>query len=174
MDEPFGAVDPITRARLQDELVNIQSELGKTIVVVTHDIDEAIKLGHRILILEPCAKIAQYDTPEHILAAPASDFVEDFIGSGSALKQLNLRRVDEFPLEQPPVARIGDNAAEAVRRARDAKHKSVVLLDNQDQSRGLSCHRQSMPAQPSAMLCPPCSPRPTAVRWSPAAASISA
>lgn len=135
MDEPFGAVDPITRARLQDELVNIQSELGKTIVVVTHDIDEAIKLGHRILILEPGAKIAQYDTPEHILAAPASDFVEDFIGSGSALKQLNLRRVDEFPLEQPPVARIGDNAAEAVRRARDAKQKSVVVLDNQDRPR---------------------------------------
>ena len=122
MDEPFGAVDPITRARLQDELVNIQSELGKTIVVVTHDIDEAIKLGHRILILEPGAKIAQYDTPEHILAAPVSDFVEDFIGSGSALKQ-------------PPVARIGDNAAEAVRRARDAKQKSVVVLDNQDRPR---------------------------------------
>ena len=135
MDEPFGAVDPITRARLQDELVNIQSELGKTIVVVTHDIDEAIKLGHRILILEPGANIAQYDTPEQILAAPASPFVEDFIGSGSALKQLNLRRVDEFPLSEPPVARIGDNAAEVVRRAREAKHNSVVVLDAQDRPR---------------------------------------
>lgn len=135
LDEPFGTVDPITRARLQDELVNIQSELGKTIVVVTHDIDEAIKLGHRILILEPGANIAQYDIPEQILAAPASPFVEDFIGSGSALKQLNLRRVDEFPLSEPPVARIGDNATEVVRRAREAKQNSVVVLDAQDRPR---------------------------------------
>src|SRR3546814_1597181 len=69
MDEPFGAVDPITRQRLQDELISIQRELGKTIMCVTHDIDEAIKLGDRILILQEGAKIAQYDTPENILAA---------------------------------------------------------------------------------------------------------
>src|SRR5699024_6999599 len=117
MDEPFGAVDPITRARLQEELVYIQSEHCKTSVVVTHVIDEAIKLGRRILILEPGAEIAQYDTPGQILAARASPFVEDFIGSGSALKQLNLRRVDEFPLAEPLVARIGDSAAAVVRRA---------------------------------------------------------
>src|SRR5699024_5828318 len=94
-----------------------------------------IKLGHRILILEPGAKIAQYDTPEQILAAPASELVEDFIGSGSALKQLNLRRVDEFHLSEPPVARIGDNAAEVVRRAREATEKSGVVLDSQGRPR---------------------------------------
>lgn len=140
MDEPFGAIDPIRSALLRDELVNIQPEHGKTIVVVSHDIDEAIKLGHRILILEPGANIAQYDTPEQILVAPASPFVEDFIGSGSALKQLNLRRVDEFPLSEPPVARIGNNAAEVVRRAREAKQNSVVVLDAQDaHANGFRC-----------------------------------
>src|SRR3546814_576544 len=85
MDEPFGAVDPITRQRLQAELISIQRDLGKTIVCVTHDIDEAIKLGDRILILQEGAKIAQYDTPENILAAPAHDFVADFVGAGSTL-----------------------------------------------------------------------------------------
>ena len=82
MDEPFGAVDPITRQRLQDELLSIQRELRKTIVCVTHDIDEAIKLGDRILILQEGAQVAQYDTPEVILGAPANEFVDDFVGAG--------------------------------------------------------------------------------------------
>ena len=82
MDEPFGAVDPITRQRLQDELLSIQEELRKTIVCVTHDFDEAVKLGDRILILTEGAKIAQYDTPEAILANPADRFVADFVGAG--------------------------------------------------------------------------------------------
>src|SRR5699024_5403398 len=111
IDEPFGAVDPITRSRLQDELMRIQSEMKKTIVCVTHDIDEAIKLGDRILVLQPGATIAQYDTPENILAAPANEFVENFIGSGSTLKQLSLRRVDELDFAQPPTARIGERVA---------------------------------------------------------------
>ncbi len=83
MDEPFGAVDPITRQRLQDELLSIQRELHKTIVCVTHDIDEAIKLGDRILILQEGAQIAQYDVPEVVLASPANEFVADFVGAGS-------------------------------------------------------------------------------------------
>ena len=135
MDEPFGAVDPITRTRLQDELVNIQSDLGKTIVCVTHDIDEAVKLGHRILILQPGAQIAQYDTPENILAAPANEFVEDFIGSGSTLKQLSLKRVEEMDLWDPPVARIGEPADEVVARTRAAGEETVVVLDNKDRPR---------------------------------------
>jgi osmoprotectant transport system ATP-binding protein len=90
MDEPFGAVDPITRVRLQDELLSIQRELRKTIVCVTHDIDEAIKLGDRILILQEGAQVGQYDTPEAVLASPANDFVADFVGAGSSLKQLSL------------------------------------------------------------------------------------
>ena len=82
MDEPFGAVDPITRTRLQDEMLSIQRQLRKTIICVTHDIDEALKLGDRILILSEGGKIEQYDTPENILAAPANEFVEDFVGAG--------------------------------------------------------------------------------------------
>lgn len=142
MDEPFGAVDPITRTHLQDELVNIQSELKKTIVCVTHDIDEAIKLGHRILIFEPGAQISQYDTPENILAAPSNDFVEDFIGSGSALKQLNLRRADELTLWSPPIARIGEKANEVLERLADMGEDTVVVLDEHDHPREWITKRQ--------------------------------
>lgn len=90
MDEPFGAVDPITRQRLQDELLNIQSEVQKTIVCVTHDFDEAVKLGDWIAIFNEGAQLEQYDSPERILANPASEFVENFIGSGAGLKLTDL------------------------------------------------------------------------------------
>src|SRR5699024_2003803 len=93
LDEPFGAADPITRQRLQDELLGMHADPHQTIVFVTHDIDESIKLGDRVLILQEGGHIAQYDTPENILAAPAIDFVADFIGAGSRLKQLSLLRV---------------------------------------------------------------------------------
>jgi osmoprotectant transport system ATP-binding protein len=132
MDEPFGAVDPITRQRLQDELMSIQDELRKTIVCVTHDIDEAIKLGDRILILEQGAKIAQYDTPEAILAAPANRFVEDFVGAGSTLKQLTLARVNELELRHPTTAKVGERSAEVVARARANGDKSVIVLDDRN------------------------------------------
>jgi osmoprotectant transport system ATP-binding protein len=98
MDEPFGATDPITRERLQNEFLRIQTEIRKTIVFVTHDIDEAIKMGDRIAILEVGSTVAQYDTPEHILTAPANDFVEDFIGAGASLKRLNLTRVRDIEI----------------------------------------------------------------------------
>jgi osmoprotectant transport system ATP-binding protein len=101
MDEPFGAIDPINRARLQDELLRIQGDVRKTIVFVTHDIDEAIKMGDRIAILDERSHIAQYDTPEAILTAPADAFVEDFIGSGAALKRLGLTRVGDVALARP-------------------------------------------------------------------------
>ncbi|MCE1179653.1 MAG: ABC transporter ATP-binding protein [Micrococcales bacterium] len=130
MDEPFGAVDPITRQRLQDELLSIQRELGKTIVCVTHDIDEAIKLGDRILILQEGAQIAQYDTPENILAAPANEFVEDFVGAGSSLKALSLSRVDEVELQETTTARVGEDARAALARARSAGDRGVVILDD--------------------------------------------
>lgn len=132
MDEPFGAVDPITRQRLQDELISIQRELGKTIVCVTHDIDEAIKLGDRILILQEGARIAQYDTPENILAAPANDFVADFVGAGSSLKQLSLTRVRSMDLNLPTTARVGDDMAPVLARAEAAGDDSVVVLDDRD------------------------------------------
>ena len=135
MDEPFGAVDPITRSRLQDELMSIQEELKKTIVCVTHDIDEAIKLGDRILVLGQGASIAQYDTPEAVLGAPASDYVADFIGSGSRLKQLALLRVSDLPLLQPVTCRVGESVEEVVQRVTDAGERSVIILDDRDRPR---------------------------------------
>jgi osmoprotectant transport system ATP-binding protein len=99
MDEPFGAVDPITRERLQDEFLKIQQEINKTIVFVTHDIDEAIKMGDHIAILEEGGVLAQYDTPERILTEPATDFVASFVGGDRVLKRLSLTRVSDFPLE---------------------------------------------------------------------------
>ncbi|HEY0619264.1 MAG TPA: ABC transporter ATP-binding protein [Kribbella sp.] len=129
MDEPFGSVDPITRQRLQDELLSIQEELRKTIVCVTHDFDEAVKLGDRILILTEGANVAQYDTPEAILANPANRFVADFVGAGAALKQLTLSRVSEIELGQPTVAAVGDPAPEVLRVAAAAGDDCVVVLD---------------------------------------------
>jgi osmoprotectant transport system ATP-binding protein len=102
MDEPFGAIDPITRERLQNEFLRLQQELQKTIVFVTHDIDEAIKMGDRIAILREQSRIAQYDTPEAILAHPANAFVEDFLGAGAILKGLNLRRIRDIQLTDIP------------------------------------------------------------------------
>ncbi|MCM3514508.1 ABC transporter ATP-binding protein [Nocardioides sp. P86] len=142
MDEPFGAVDPITRQRLQDELLSIQRELRKTIVCVTHDIDEAIKLGDRIVILREGGHIAQYDTPEVVLASPADDFVSDFVGSGSTLKQLSLARVNEVDLRETVTARIGEPTADAVQRAEAAGERSVIVLDDRDRPRGWPWLRQ--------------------------------
>ena len=132
MDEPFGAVDPITRQRLQDELLRLQEELRKTIVFVTHDFDEAVKLGDKIAILRAGAEIVQYDTPEHILTDPADDFVRDFVGSGAALKQLTLTRVRDVELHDAAVARIGGNPDQAIRAARSIDREHVIVLDDQD------------------------------------------
>src|SRR5437763_7408195 len=96
MDEPFGAIDPIVRARLQDEFLRLQQEIRKTVVFVTHDVDEAIKLGDRIAILRQGGVLAQYDTPPAILAHPADDFVAEFVGADRALKALALRKVSEL------------------------------------------------------------------------------
>ena len=131
MDEPFGAVDPITRQRLQDELLSIQRELRKTIVCVTHDIDEAIKLGDRILILQEGAQVGQYDTPEAVLANPSNDFVADFVGAGSSLKQLTLSRISELELKQVTTATIGESTAEVKQRAQAGGDNAVVVLDDQ-------------------------------------------
>ncbi len=90
MDEPFGATDPITRERLQAEFLRLQQEIGKTIIFVTHDFDEAIRLGDRIAVMSERSKIEQFDTPANILAAPANDYVSSFIGAGAALKRLAL------------------------------------------------------------------------------------
>ena len=130
MDEPFGAIDPITRERLQDEFLNLQSDIQKTIVFVTHDIDEAIKMGDRIAILRGDSKVAQYATPEEILTNPVDDFVSDFIGSGAALKRMNLTTVGEVELKEWPTVRADDDADVASQRLRDSGHEHLLLLDD--------------------------------------------
>jgi osmoprotectant transport system ATP-binding protein len=101
MDEPFGAIDPIVRSRLQDEFLRLQQELRKTVLFVTHDIDEAIKLGDRIAIFRQGGKLAQYDTPEQILRHPADDFVAEFVGHDRALKVLSLHTLADLELGPP-------------------------------------------------------------------------
>ncbi|WP_414652655.1 ABC transporter ATP-binding protein [Glutamicibacter sp.] len=130
MDEPFGAVDPITRQRLQDELLNIQSEVQKTIVCVTHDFDEAVKLGDWIAIFNEGAQLEQYDSPERILANPASEFVENFIGSGAGLKQLTLTRVNQVELSEAITTTAGKNASDVLSQLQGAGRKYVVVLDS--------------------------------------------
>ncbi|WP_217197727.1 betaine/proline/choline family ABC transporter ATP-binding protein [Streptomyces buecherae] len=129
MDEPFGAVDPITRDHLQDELIRLQHELHKTIVFVTHDFDEAIKLGDRIAVLRDRSHIAQFDTPEAILTNPADDFVSGFVGAGAALKRLNLTRVRDVTVEDIPTAVIDDPLQSIFDLFRSASINEVLLLD---------------------------------------------
>ncbi|MGZ4279369.1 MAG: ABC transporter ATP-binding protein [Solirubrobacteraceae bacterium] len=100
MDEPFGAIDPINRERLQDEFLRLQGELRKTIVFVTHDIDEAIKMGDRIAIMREGGRLAQYASPEEILSKPADEFVAKFVGADRGLKRLALTRLGDLELEQ--------------------------------------------------------------------------
>jgi osmoprotectant transport system ATP-binding protein len=132
MDEPFGAVDPITRQRLQDELLRLQEELRKTIVFVTHDFDEAVKLGDKIAILDQGSRIVQYDTPEEILGNPANDFVRGFVGHGAALKQLTLTRVRDVELHDAAVAHVGGDPTAAIRAAQAINRQHVIVLDDQD------------------------------------------
>ncbi|MEV0432263.1 ATP-binding cassette domain-containing protein [Nocardia sp. NPDC050413] len=130
MDEPFGAVDPITRVRLQDSLIAIQHELGKTIVVVTHDFEEATKLGDRVLILSEGGHVEQYARPEEILTDPATPFVEEFVGSGAKLAYLTVSRVGDVEVDPVTTARIGEPAKEVIGRATRAGHTWVVVVDS--------------------------------------------
>ena len=130
MDEPFGAVDPIRRERLQNEFLRIQDELGATVIFVTHDVDEAIKMADRIAILDVGGALTQYDTPNAILSAPASPFVEQFVGADRGLKRLSLSRVGDLPLDQPLLARVGEQRA-AVRARLPDDGAFVLLTDGQ-------------------------------------------
>jgi len=100
MDEPFGAIDPITRDRLQDEFLALQQRIRKTIVFVTHDIDEALRLGDRIAIFAESSRIAQFATPLEILTSPADDFVRSFIGEGASIRRLSLLAVGELDADR--------------------------------------------------------------------------
>ncbi len=114
MDEPFGAIDPINRNILQNEFLRLQREIKKTILFVTHDIDEAIKMGDKICILNAGGILEQFDSPAHILSHPANEFVEDFVGADRALKRLNLVRVEEVMDSRPPLLQATQNAEEAI------------------------------------------------------------
>jgi osmoprotectant transport system ATP-binding protein len=136
MDEPFGAVDPILRDRLQNEFLRLQAQVRKTIVFVTHDVDEAIKMADRIAILQRGGVLAQYDTPNAILAAPATDFVEHFVGADRGLKRLSLARVRDLELEQPITVRPGEPRAVLRDRLESAAADYALLLDEQDRPLG--------------------------------------
>ena len=139
MDEPFGAIDPINRERLQNEFLRLQAEIRKTIVFVTHDIDEAIKMGDRIAILQVGGQLAQYATPSELLLHPANEFVEDFVGADRALKRLALMRVGDVPRdalgsanggpEIPPTCSLRDALSDLLQHG--ALHGRVVDEDGQ-------------------------------------------
>ncbi|MBJ7329469.1 MAG: ABC transporter ATP-binding protein [Solirubrobacteraceae bacterium] len=126
MDEPFGAIDPINRGRLQNEFLRLQARIGKTVVFVTHDIDEAIKIGDRIAVLREGGILAQYATPAELLARPADDFVRDFVGADRALKRLALQRVRDIELQHAPLVREDGAAVPESNGAIDVQYALVV------------------------------------------------
>jgi osmoprotectant transport system ATP-binding protein len=129
MDEPFGAIDPINRERLQNEFLRLQREIRKTVVFVTHDIDEAIKMGDRIAILEKGGRLMQYAPPAELLMYPANRFVEDFVGSDRALKRLALQRVRDVDLWKAPLVRVGEPVAEARAKLAECEVPYPLLVD---------------------------------------------
>jgi osmoprotectant transport system ATP-binding protein len=129
MDEPFGAIDPINRERLQNEFLRLQREIRKTIVFVTHDIDEAIKMGDRIAIMQKGGKLAQYAPPAELLMYPEGRFVEDFVGADRALKRLALQRVRDVDLWKAPLVRVGEPVAEARAKLADSEVPYPLLVD---------------------------------------------
>jgi len=126
MDEPFSAIDPIARERLQTEFLRVQERVGKTIVFVTHDIDEAVRLGDRIAVFRQGGVLEQYDTPATVLGAPATPFVADFVGADRALRRLAVTRVDLADLVQPPVVGPGTALPEAHAHLAGAAYAVVV------------------------------------------------
>lgn len=130
MDEPFGAVDPIVRARLQDQFLDIQERLKKTIVFVTHDIDEAIKMADRIAILNIGGVVEQYATPEEILREPANDFVKRFVGRERGLKRLALLKVSDIHIEDGPVVARSASVDEARRQMEKFDYDWTSVVDD--------------------------------------------
>jgi osmoprotectant transport system ATP-binding protein len=152
MDEPFGAVDPINRERLQNEFLRLQAEVRKTILFVTHDIDEAIKMGDRIAILREGGRLAQYATPAELLMAPADDFVEDFVGADRALKRLALMRVSDIDLWQAPLAHVGQATSEVRAKLDGAEVPYALAIDTERRPLGWlsdeDLRAETVPARP--------------------------
>ncbi|MBS1860745.1 MAG: ABC transporter ATP-binding protein [Actinobacteria bacterium] len=160
MDEPFGAIDPINRERLQNEFLRLQAEIRKTVLFVTHDIDEAIKMGDRIAIMKQHGRVEQYATPSEILITPANEFVEDFVGSDRALKRLSLMRVGDISLWRAPNARPGQSTAEvrAELERPDVEVPYALLVDERERPQGWLTKRDlsgdTVPATADAPLGP--------------------
>jgi osmoprotectant transport system ATP-binding protein len=153
MDEPFGAIDPINRERLQNEFLRLQAELRKTVLFVTHDIDEAIKMGDRIAILKQGGRLAQYATPAELLMAPADDFVQDFVGADRALKRLSLMRVRDIDLWQAPLAFVGQASSEVKAKLDGAEVPHPLVIDSERRPIGWLSERdltqKTVPASPA-------------------------
>jgi osmoprotectant transport system ATP-binding protein len=158
MDEPFGAIDPINRERLQNEFLRLQAEIGKTVLFVTHDIDEAIKMGDRIAVMRKGGRVAQYATPAELLMAPADEFVEDFVGADRALKRLALMRVSDIDLWEAPLAHVGQATAEVRAKLRDAEVPYPLLVDAERRPLGWLSERdlaaEHVPPKPDSPLGP--------------------
>jgi osmoprotectant transport system ATP-binding protein len=136
MDEPFGAIDPINRSRLQNEFLRLQAEIRKTVLFVTHDVDEAIKMGDRIAVMKKGGELAQFATPTELLMEPADEFVEDFVGADRALKRLALIRVRNLNLWKAPVARAGDPTGPLLSELSLAEVPHAVLVDSENRPMG--------------------------------------
>ncbi|WNM33157.1 betaine/proline/choline family ABC transporter ATP-binding protein [Streptomyces sp. Li-HN-5-11] len=128
MDEPFGAVDPVVRAQLQEEFLRMQAAVRKTVLLVTHDIEEAVRLGDRIAVYGP-GRIEQFDTPGAVLGRPATPYVAGFVGADRGLKRLSVTSIEPEDLEQPPVARLDERAERAAGRLRAEGARWAVVLD---------------------------------------------
>jgi len=136
MDEPFGAVDPVVRGHLQEEFRRLQSELGKTVVLVTHDIEEAVRLGDMVAVFAQGGRLAQYDTPAHVLGAPADDFVAEFVGADRGLRRLSITAIQESDLVRAPMLRAGTPVAQARAEMAAERARWAVVLDDQDHLAG--------------------------------------
>ncbi len=136
MDEPFSAVDPIVRARLQTEFLRLQETVRKTIVFVTHDIEEAVHLGDRIAVMSAGGTVEQFAPPAELLGQPATPFVADFVGSDRALKRLAVTGIDVADLERPPIVHVEDTLALARQALDAADARWAVVLDDEENLHG--------------------------------------
>ena len=136
MDEPFGAVDPIARDHLQSEFLRLQQELRKTVLFVTHDIEEAVRLGDRIAIFSQGGKLEQYDTPAALLGTPANSFVADFVGADRGLKRMSVTPILPTDLEHPPVVHLEDSLATAEGLLRRQNSRGAIALDSGERLHG--------------------------------------